>query len=146
MKSIKKISILPIIIKVSVLVFFLLFLLFPNSILAQEGFVQCGGPGQDACEFCHLAGMIIRIITFLLLAFTTLVTIWFVYAGALLATAGGNVTQKDDAKKKLVSGVIGAVIGFGAAFIVAFVMIVLADGDVTLQSLAGNVCTGQAPR
>ena len=142
MNSIKKISILPIIIKVSILVFFLLFLLFPNSILAQEGFVRCSGPD---CEFCHLAGVINRIITFLLLAFATLVTMWFVYAGALLATAGGNVTQKDDAKKKLVSGVVGAVIGFGAAFIVAFVMIVLAGGDVSLQSLIGNVCGGELP-
>ncbi len=123
----------------------LFFVLFPEIAAAQEGFVRCSGTTDDPCEFCHLAEMIIRIITFAIGVAFILAIMWFSYVGIELATAGGNVTQKDAAKAKFKSGVIGATIAFGAAFIIIFVMIVLAGSEVSLESLRGDVCEGRLP-
>ena len=102
----KKISIL-------FLIIFLGSLLFP--LVSSAALVPCGGPGQPACQFCHIFVLLNNIIHFILFTLTPIVAaLMIVIGGFYLLIAGPNPELFSKGKAILTATVIGLVIVFVA--------------------------------
>lgn len=117
------------------LFYFVIFLgfvvLLPETVLAQAGnFVTCGGPGQDACNLCHLVTMGSRIINWLIVVLTVVAGIIFAYAGLQLLASAGNVAEKDKAKTKIINLIVGYLLVLSAWLIVDTFVRVLTPGTI----------------
>ena len=103
-------------------------LLFPLVSLAA--LVPCGGPGQPACQLCHLFVLIDNVIDFVLKNIVLPVALlMIVIGGAMFFAAMGNPEKLTTAKSLITSVVIGVILSFAAWLILGlfFQLIGLAD-------------------
>lgn len=100
----------------------------PSMALAA-GLVPCGGPGETACEFCHVVSLMDNVVTWLVAVLGTITAILFIVSGMRLVTSGGNPAAKQSAKSMMVNAAIGFAIVLAAWLIIDFVMKSLVDSD-----------------
>lgn len=82
--------------------------------------VPCGGPGQDPCEFCHTVLLVQNVADWLVNISGILVTIIVIVMGVRLASSGGNVDAKSQARRFIATAVIGYMILLSAWFVIDF--------------------------
>ncbi len=92
-----------------------------------RGLVPCGGPGEPACQSCHVVALTNNIIGWLVLILGTIAAIVIVYAGVKLVTSAGNQGAMEDAKSLITNIIIGYVIVLAGWLIIDYVMKVLVD-------------------
>lgn len=98
----------------------------PNLVTAQ-GFVPCGGPGQETCQLCHWVMQINLLVQWLVGIFTVIFAIMLIINGYKLVTSTGNVSAKEDAKRSINNVIIGFVIVLAAWLLIDFGMKSLVD-------------------
>lgn len=94
----------------------LLAVLLTNVAYAQ--LVPCGGPGQQACNFCHLLLLgqnLINLAIQLSFAFAGLFIAWGAF---VIMTSGGSSSRVSDGKKTIQTAMIGIVIVLSAWLII----------------------------
>ncbi len=105
----------------------LLAILLTNNAFAA-GLVPCGGPGEPACNFCHLLLLgknLIDLAIQLSFAFAGLFIAWGAF---VIMTGGGSSSRVSEGKKIMETAIIGIVIVLGAWMIIG----------TTLQILTGS--------
>ncbi len=103
----------------------LFFLLFPIIVFGNEssGLIPCSGID---CELCDLFTLLANLISFLLITIVPPVAaLLFVFGGVKMLTAGGDAGKVNDAKKLMVSVVIGLVIVYSAHLLISALLSVL---------------------
>ncbi len=84
--------------------------------------VPCGGPGESACEYCHLMELVSNVVNWLVGILTIIATILFMWAGFRLVTSVGGVEAKTAARKTISNTFVGFVIVLAGWIIIDFVM------------------------
>jgi hypothetical protein len=117
------------------LISFLGFLFFFFSQVQAAGLVPCGGPGEPACQLCHIFVMLDRIIDFLLLPPDGIVpiiaTLMLVIGGVMFFWGGASPETLRKAKSLLTSVVIGLVIIYASWLIINLFFQVIGVADWT---------------
>lgn len=106
-------------------------LLLAPQLASAAGLVPCGGPGEEACQFCHFATITNNVVGWLVAITGILAAIIFVVAGMRLVTSAGNVSAKEWAKEKITNAAIGFVIILAAWLLIDFVMKSLLSAEGT---------------
>ena len=106
---------------------------------AGQGIVPCGGPGEDACNICHLFIGIQRIINFLLegIAFPAAVIV-LLYGGGMWVIGGDSPDKVKKGQEAMRLAVVGMIWAFAAWLII----------DTMIKGLAvgtGGVIEGWGP-
>ncbi len=101
------------------LIVFLLLALVPFFVQAQRPLVPCGGPGQPACQICHIFVLINNIIRFLLFTILPpLAVLLLVIGGFMFLFAGASENTLKQAKSIIFSTIFGLIIILSAWIIV----------------------------
>jgi hypothetical protein len=107
--------------KIFLISFLALLFLIPN-LIQGAGLVPCGGPGEPACQLCHIFVMLDKIIDFLLLPPDGIVpivaTLMLVIGGVMFFFGGANPETLSRAKSLLTSVVIGLIIIYASWLII----------------------------
>lgn len=93
---------------------------------------QCGMGNLPPCEFCHFVQLADNIIQFLITIAAIIGALMFAWAGFLMVTARGNVSQVEKGKGIFLNVVIGLVILLTSWLIV----------DTVMKTLAGSQAYG----
>jgi len=103
---------------------FLFSALLPIS--AMAALVPCGGPGQPACQLCHLFVLIDNIIGYLFTYIVPPLALLFIVIGGIsMITAGGNPEKVKKAQRIVTATVMGlAVIFLALMFLYTFLNII----------------------
>lgn len=109
-----------------ILILILILVSIPVGVLAQNTqgqFIPCGlydsaSKTLDECDFYDLLKLVQNVLNWLVMVSFSVAIITFSWAGFILLTSGGNVAQKDKAKKMLWSIVKGFAIILAAWLIV----------------------------
>ncbi len=97
---------------------------------AEEGFVHCGGPGEDPCTACDLLSLISNIANFVASKFAPIVgALLFVYGGIMMIVSVGDPGKFAKAKGIFWNTIIGLAIIYGAWLITNSLMQTLAGGS-----------------
>lgn len=107
---------------------FLLFFVIPSFVFGAD-LVPCGGPGEEACQACHLVGLVNGVITWLIGILGTIAAIIIVYAGIKLVTSGGNVSAKTAAHSMMTNVIIGFVIVLAGWLLIDTIMKAMVNDD-----------------
>lgn len=101
---------------------YLLPIAFLSVLLVNSAFaaplVPCGGPGQEACNFCHLLLLgknLIDLAIQLSFAFAGLFIAWGAF---VIMTAGGSKERMAEGKKTITTAITGLVIVLSAWLII----------------------------
>jgi len=88
--------------------------------------VPCGGPGQPACQLCHLFVLIDNIIGYLFTYIVPPLALLFIVIGGIsMITAGGNPEKVKEAQRIVTATVMGlAVIFLALMFLYTFLNII----------------------
>lgn len=108
----------------------LLFSLLIAGQIQAAGLVPCGGPGEDACRFCHIFVMLNNIVQFIMIKIVPVVAVLMIVIGGIMFFfAGGSPNTLSKAKGIITATVIGLIIIFAAFMLVGTIlkMIGLAD-------------------
>lgn len=98
--------------------------------------VQCGNPGEPACDFNQLVGMAQRIINILMFVFAApIATVLFAWAGFLYVTASADPSQVGKAKGIFMHVLTGLIIALGAWLIVNLITTTLLKGSPTADTI-----------
>lgn len=102
---------------------------------ASAAIVNCGGPGQKACDYCDLLDMGQSILDFIVkyVLFTGGI-IFIMWGGLEMVMSGGDAKKYQAGVTRIKATLIGILIAFGAWFIVNTVLNALAV-DETGQSM-----------
>jgi len=98
--------------KIKILILLLL-TIFPFFI--QAALVPCGGPGQPACQLCHLFILFDNVIDFLFTKIFPPIALLMIFLGGFyMLTALGDLHKIQQAKSIITATVIGLAVIFGA--------------------------------
>lgn len=89
---------------------FLVILSLSPWIVVAAGLVPCGGPGEPACQFCHVAALISNVTTWLVQVLGVFAAIVIVVAGVRLASSVGSVAAKQTARRMISNVLFGYVL------------------------------------
>ncbi len=107
---------------------FFLSLIFPASVMAQNGLVPCEGPD---CELCDLFTLFANLVEFALITLVPPVAaILFMYGGVMFFFNMGDPSKVEKGKKIIISTLIGIVIVYGAHCRVSMFLSALDVGEV----------------
>ena len=113
---------------ISVLLVFLLFIIFPTDTFAQE-VVSCGGPGERACEFCDFATMAQATFNIIIGILVVIAGIIFAIAGLFLIVSRGDNAYREQAKNLMVNTVVGLLLVLVAWLLIDIIMKTLVDEE-----------------
>ena len=106
-------------IKIQNLLSIILFSFFFFKIAFAAGLVPCGGPGEPACQLCHLFVLLDNVIDFFLFKIVFPVSVLLlVIGGFMFLFYAENPQMVEQGKKILISVIIGLVIIFSAYFVI----------------------------
>ncbi len=105
---------------------------FTPTLILAAGLVPCGGPGEPACQFCHVAALINNVTTWLVQVLGVFAAIVIVVAGLKLASSVGSVSAKQTARR-LISNVL-----FGYVLVLAGWLLV----DTLLRAFTSDTVVG----
>lgn len=108
---------------------FLLFLLLPFLVLAQEkGLVPCGNPGQPLCTFADFATLLNNVITFLMRdVLIPLATLSIAFCGFRYLIAFGNEAEAKKVHSMIKYTVGGILLSLAAYLLVKSALSVLVE-------------------
>lgn len=113
---------------------------------AEEGFVPCGGPGEDPCTACDLLSLISNIANFVASRFAPIVgALLFVYGGIMMIVSVGDPGKFAKAKAIFWNTIIGLAIIYGAWLITNSLMQTLAGGNNFSDKWYEIECSATAP-
>lgn len=99
----------------------LLALLITTPLLVwANGLVPCGGPGEEACQFCHVATLMNTVIGWLVMILSIVMAIMIMVSGFKLVTSGGNPSEKQAAKSMITNAAIGFAILLSAWLLIDY--------------------------
>jgi hypothetical protein len=106
------------------------FLTLPELVSAA-GLVPCGdaSAGEPMCEFCHFVMMANEILLWLIGLLFVVFAVVIAIGGFGLVTSGGRPEAKNEAKSKVINGLIGLVIVLAAWLLVDTMLRALLPGD-----------------
>ncbi len=113
---------------------FLVFLLIPFVAIGKDylPIIPCEGIN---CELCDLFTLLSNVISFLLIdVVPPVAALIFVFGGVKLLTAGGDAGKVNDAKKLMMSVVVGLVIVYSAHLLISGLLTML-GADVSWPSI-----------
>jgi hypothetical protein len=117
-----------------------IFLFSGFCFLASSGFanaaglVPCGtGPGEKMCTWCNLFDLFKNVIDFMMMIIFPIATVYIIYGGFLMLTAGDNQSRFGDGRKAITSAVIGILIALLSWLILDTIFKTLAVGWNDLQ-------------
>ncbi len=87
-----------------------IFLLLITSAASAQGLVQCGNPGQPACNLCSFLELVKNIINFAIQITFAFAGLFITWGAFVIMTAGGSESRVEDGKKMMFTAVIGLVI------------------------------------
>jgi hypothetical protein len=98
--------------------------LLPVPVIAA--LVPCGGPGQPACQLCHLFVLIDNIIGYVFTYIIPPIALFMIVAGGIyMIAAAGDPEKVNKAKKIITASVIGlAVIFLALVFLYTFLDVI----------------------
>jgi hypothetical protein len=108
-----------------------------------DGLVPCGGPGESACEACHVVELLNGLLDWLVAILAVVFALIVVTAGFKLVTSSGNVAAKATAKSMITNAFVGFVIVLAAWLLIDLGMKMLvsdAGVDVKLGSWNAVLC------
>ena len=108
----------------SVLLTILAFLLILN-IASAQGLVQCGNPGQPACNLCSFLELVKTLINFAIQITFAFAGLFITIGAFVIMTAGGSETRVSEGKKMMTTAIIGMVIMLTAWLILGTVIQIL---------------------
>lgn len=117
---------------------------FTPVVMQAAGLVPCGGPGEPACQTCHVIELVNGTVSWLVVFLGTVAAIIIVYAGFKLVTSGGNGHAMGEAKSMINNMIIGYVIVLAGWLLVDTGMkMLLTDGETALGVWNQVACTTQ---
>jgi hypothetical protein len=91
--------------------------------IQAAGLVPCGGPGENACSFCHIFVMLNNIVQFVIIKIVPAVAILMMAVGGIMFFfAGGSSSMLSQAKGIITATIIGLVIIFAAFMLVGTIL------------------------
>jgi hypothetical protein len=124
----------------------ILLLGFSGVVYAAEGFVSCGGPGEDPCTACDLLSLISNIANFVASRFAPIVgALLFVYGGIMMIVSVGDPGKFAKAKGIFWNTIIGLAIIYGAWLITNSLMQTLAGSGNFSDKWYEIECSVTAP-
>lgn len=97
--------------------------LFGDGLIFAAGVVPCGGSGEVACQFCHLAELGDNVVNFVLFVLAVPISsLLFAYAGFLYVVQGMREDSINKAKSILIGTVVGLVFALAAWIIVTTIV------------------------
>ena len=87
-----------------------IFLLLITSLAPAQGLVQCGNPGQPACNLCSFLELVKNIINFAIQITFAFAGLFITWGAFVIMTAGGSEARVEEGKKMMTTAVIGLVI------------------------------------
>lgn len=115
MKKILKTAIVPAII----------LLLLSINLASAQGLVQCGNPGQPACNLCSFLELVKILINFAIQITFAFAGLFITWGAFVIMTAGGSEERVKDGRKMVTTAVIGLVIMLSAWLILGTVIQIL---------------------
>jgi len=113
---------------------------------AAEGFVPCGGPGEDPCTACDLLSLISNLANFVASRFAPIVgALLFVYGGIMMIVSVGDPGKFAKAKGIFWNTIIGLAIIYGAWLITNSLMQTLAGSSNFSDKWYEIECSATAP-
>lgn len=103
--------------------------IFPN-ISQAAGLVPCGGSGEPACQFCHVAELISTVAGWLAAVLGTLAAIMIIIMGLRLVASGGDAAAKTQARRVISNVIIGYIILLSGWLLVNQVLRIIANDSV----------------
>ena len=91
-------------------VYLLAFVMATPMLLSAAGLVPCGGPGEEACQSCHVVQLLSQVASYLVMILGILAAIMIVVSGIRLVVSVGDASAKAKAKSMISSLIIGYVI------------------------------------
>lgn len=117
---------------------FLLSVILPVAVSAQEGLVTCGTDTDDngvltnPCGWDDFIGMINGLVEWLIIIATSVAVLLFIYAGFLYLTSGGDDSQVSQAKTIFINVAVGFSIML-LAYLIVITIVSLLTGEGWLQ-------------
>ncbi len=87
-----------------------IFLLLITSFASAQGLVQCGNPGQPACNLCSFLELAKNLINFAIQITFAFAGLFITWGAFVIMTAGGSAARVEEGKKMMTTAVIGLVI------------------------------------
>lgn len=97
-------------------------------VVSMAAIVNCGNPGQPACDFTSLVGMLNGIVQWFLTIAASVAALSFAWAGAQILMNPGNEGKLSDAKEMFRKTIWGLVWLLGSWLIIYTVVKTLAPG------------------
>ncbi len=91
-------------------VYVLAILMAAPMLIMAAGLVPCGGPGEEACQTCHVVQLISTVVQYLVMILGVVAAILIVVSGLRLVVSAGDASAKAKAKSMISSLLIGYVI------------------------------------
>ncbi len=113
------------------LLIFVIFYLISATVVSAAGLVPCGPGGsasEKACKFCDLFVLIKNVIDFAFKIAMVLGTIFIIYGGFVILTAGGSPERVKSGRSAILAAIVGVIIALGAWLIIDTILKVLTDG------------------
>ena len=90
------------------------------QLVAAEGLVPCGGEGEPACQFCHVAELTNNVFAWLVGVLGIILVLIIIYAGARLVLSIGDAAALTTARRLIWNGIVGYVIVLTVLFLFDF--------------------------
>ncbi len=96
--------------KITFIVLFLLLIAGVNISFALEPLVQCGNPGQPACNLCSFLELVKILINFSIQITFAFAGLFITWGAFVIMTAGGAKERVSEGKKMMTTAIIGMVV------------------------------------
>ncbi len=100
-------------------------LLLAANFTSAQGLVQCGNPGQPACNLCSFLELVKTLINFAIQISFAFAGLFITWGAFVIMTAGGSEERVKDGRKMVTTAVIGMVIMLSSWLILGTVIQVL---------------------
>lgn len=126
-----------------------LFFSLPSDVVAQSGLVPACPVGEAGCSdayhpdnygACELVALVNNVIRFFIGLIAVVGSIIMAYAGYLLVTSRGNVSQMERAKEMFTNILIGVILMLSAFLVVNTIMSILVGSDSSLMNWNSIEC------